>query len=447
MISFTPFGLAKKSCSIFTPVFTILPHLKSFCKHVLSCEPQILLVLVLNLPLLKRITGEMDYIKLHGLLKSKFDLRHEVTEISELDLAMRLLLFKSSPGPKGFDRLMLPRLRKYFGYDDLDNRIPENCAFKVPVFIPKHSTNRKKVIVLLHGLNERSWYKYLPWAAYLAYKTKRPVLAFPISFHMNRAPSEWTNRFSMKHLLEKRKAVFRNDLTSCSFLNVALSERLTEHPERFLTSGLQTIVDLLDLLRAIHKGEYSWFERGTTFDFFSYSIGGLISQVLMLANPLPLLPDAKHFLFCSGCLLEDMNGISKSILDSKASERLKNFYLEVLPQKLKSPGIIHDFFGGSSLGKAFQSLISDDVNKEQREFVFAANASKIRVISLYNDTVMPYYKVEKTFGPKKSAEVQVLDFDYSYTHEIPFPVLNKKIIPNVNRAFEEVFSDAADFLL
>lgn len=388
----------------------------------------------------------MDYVNIHRLLRNTFDLTKDSSDVSDMDLTIRLIAFHSSPKPSGFDRLILPELRKHFGYEHLDSHIEENKAFKCPLFIPKHQKLNKKVIVLLHGLNERSWDKYLPWAAHLAHQTQIPVLAFPISFHMNRAPSDWVNRFSMKHLLEKRQAFFKHELAAGSFLNAALSERLTDHPQRFLTSGLQTIVDLLDMLQAMHQGEYGCIEKGTTFDFFSYSIGGFISQVLMLSNPLQMLDDAKHFLFCSGCLLEDMNGMSKSILDNKASECLQHYYLDVLPCEMHSPGIVHDFFEQSAIGKAFQSLLSHGIKKKEREYLFSEKAQQIKVLSLHNDTVMPYNKVGKAFGPKNLPHINTLDFDYPYTHEVPFPVMNKKITTSVNHAFEEVFSDAAHFL-
>ncbi len=388
----------------------------------------------------------MNYFKTHSLLRNAFDLTKDSTNVVELNLIIRLIAFDSSTKTTGFDRLMLPRLRKHFGYEHVDNYIEENKAFKCPLFIPKCKNSNKKVIVLLHGLNERSWDKYLPWAANLANQLQIPVLAFPISFHMNRSPSCWKDRINMQPMLEKRKALFEKELVSSSFINAALSERLTIHPERFLTSGLQTIVDLLDLLQAMHDGEYNCIEKGTLFDFFSYSIGGFISQVLMLANPHPVLDIAKHYLFCSGCLLEDMNGMSKSILDNKASERLQKYYLDILPGEVESPGLVHDFFDQSSIGRAFQSLLSHEINKEHREQLFSAKLQQIRVLSLYNDTVMPWNRVDKTFGTTCSPNVKVLDFDYAYTHEVPFPVLNKNIATNVNRAFKEVFDDAAHFL-
>ena len=87
-----------------------------------------------------------------------------------------------------------------------DNQIKENKSFSYPVFTPKSKSKFNKAIVLLHGLNEKSWFKYLPWAYYLAEKTNRPVILFPISFHMNRCPESWGNPRAMMPLLSQRNS-------------------------------------------------------------------------------------------------------------------------------------------------------------------------------------------------------------------------------------------------
>jgi len=44
-----------------------------------------------------------------------------------------------------------------------DSSISENIEFSYPVFVPEDKSTRK-VILLMHGLNERSWVNYLVWA-------------------------------------------------------------------------------------------------------------------------------------------------------------------------------------------------------------------------------------------------------------------------------------------
>ena len=65
-----------------------------------------------------------------------------------------------------------------------DRFIRENTDFKYTVFAPKSNEKFSNAILLLHGLNERSWEKYLPWAEYLCKETGKPVILFPIAFHM-----------------------------------------------------------------------------------------------------------------------------------------------------------------------------------------------------------------------------------------------------------------------
>jgi hypothetical protein len=45
-----------------------------------------------------------------------------------------------------------------------DSEINENREFRYPVFLPEGYKQTNRAIILLHGLNEKSWDKYLPWA-------------------------------------------------------------------------------------------------------------------------------------------------------------------------------------------------------------------------------------------------------------------------------------------
>ena len=63
-----------------------------------------------------------------------------------------------------------------------DEAVEENRRFNYPIFIPRKTNSGKRVLLLLHGLNERYWDKYLVWAEYLALNTRNPVILFPIAF-------------------------------------------------------------------------------------------------------------------------------------------------------------------------------------------------------------------------------------------------------------------------
>ena len=116
-----------------------------------------------------------------------------------------------------------------------DSLIPENYHFSYPVFAPGNRSS-EKVILLLHGLNERSWVKYLAWAYWLARNTDSYVVLFPISFHINRSPESWSDPRKMLNLMKLRKSTL-GEIRMSSFANAALSNRLSEDPMRFFNSG------------------------------------------------------------------------------------------------------------------------------------------------------------------------------------------------------------------
>jgi len=198
-----------------------------------------------------------------------------------------------------------------------DEEIVENRVFSYPVFKNSGSAKSQKAIILLHGLNERNWNKYLVWAHYLVSKTGRPVILFPIAFHMNRSPETWSNPRVMATYLAARKQRL-GEVPLSSFANVALSERLSEDPLRFFTSGQQSAADLVQLALQLKKGEHPLFEKGTSPDLFAYSIGAFLAQILLLGNPEGLFTDSRLFLFCGGAFFDDMDGESKLIMDQKA---------------------------------------------------------------------------------------------------------------------------------
>ncbi len=54
--------------------------------------------------------------------------------------------------------------------EEVDSSIKDNAIFKYPVFTCNDNTNGD--IILLHGLNEKKWDKYIPWAYTLAKKNR-----------------------------------------------------------------------------------------------------------------------------------------------------------------------------------------------------------------------------------------------------------------------------------
>ena len=89
----------------------------------------------------------MEYTEKHNELKSLFNPDLAVTEIPGSGMSIINSQFTSDNLPESF-------------YNENDVRVTENSAFTYPLFVPADKESRK-VILLLHGLNERSWVKYL----------------------------------------------------------------------------------------------------------------------------------------------------------------------------------------------------------------------------------------------------------------------------------------------
>jgi len=324
-----------------------------------------------------------------------------------------------------------------------DLLITENRSFNYPVFIHHGTKKARKVIVLLHGLNERNWDKYLCWAEYLAKNTGKAVLLFPIAYHINRSPVQWSDPRSMSLLVKKRQLEVGEDRSLC-FANVALSERLSEDPERFYTTGRQTVQDLTDLVRQIKKGDHPLFAPGASVDFFAYSIGAFLSEILLMANPEKLFNESKLFIFCGGSIFEQMFGESRCIMDKPAYKRLFDFYCtEWLSQKyrnLKGPK--------DETLDAFNTMIIPGLEREKRENFFSKLGNRLSGISLKKDKVMPYAGVEACMGTSEAVKhFTLMDFPYEYTHESPFPT-NGRVEPSLlNSSFNDIFSRAALFLV
>lgn len=327
-----------------------------------------------------------------------------------------------------------------------DDNIIENRKFNYPVFVPAGCKKAKSCIILMHGLNERNWDKYLYWAEYLALNTGKPVLLFPIAYHMNRSPSEWSDPRLMKTLVDKRKLETGYNRSLC-FANVALSERLSEDPNRFYLSGHQTVLDMTVLVKQIKNGEHSLFESDSKVDFFAYSIGAFISEILLMANPENLFGNSRLFIFCGGAIFRSMYGESRCIMDKPAYDKIFKYYCYDWPDmagkfvsigKLEPDAFLH----------AFNAMIDPEKYKEERESFFVNEKDRISGISLMKDSVMPYSGVEACMGDKLAGKCfQIMDFPYEYSHESPFPFNGRTDEAILNSSFLSVFHKAVAFLI
>ncbi|NCB08163.1 MAG: hypothetical protein EOM73_08375, partial [Bacteroidia bacterium] len=117
----------------------------------------------------------MKYTNRLQLLNELFSLEKENMEIPGSNIRIQNLAFCSDlPEPEPVNK-MLPD-----SFSAEDSKIEENRQFNYPVFVPGQGKNNR-AIILLHGLNERDWTKYLPWGEYLAKNTQRTVILFPLA--------------------------------------------------------------------------------------------------------------------------------------------------------------------------------------------------------------------------------------------------------------------------
>jgi hypothetical protein len=314
-----------------------------------------------------------------------------------------------------------------------DRQVAENRRFSYAVFLPRGAARSRGAILLLHGLNERDWDKYLPWAERLVLLTGKAVVLFPIAFHMNRAPAAWRDPRLSLALAGARRSMGRN----ATFANATISARLSACPWRFHLSGKETLFDLRQLLGEIREGRHPLFVAGARVDMFAYSIGALLAEVLLLSDRGGLTGDARLFMFCGGALFSYMNGEARDIVDGEAYARVRSFYLD-------------EFLGrgdGGAFERAFRSMIVDGVGRERREVFFEGARERVRAVTLSNDAVMPTPGARAAFGERLSgAMLEEMTFPFVCSHQHPFPPGEGAAGELVEAAFDGLFDRAAGLL-
>jgi len=374
----------------------------------------------------------MEYTKTFNELKSVFTVENKKISIPGSDIEIHNIDFRSDAPLIEFSNIN-------------DRLIAENRTFSYPVFKPRN-TKSDKVILLLHGLNERSWVKYLVWAYYLALNTDSWVILFPISFHINRSPSAWKDPRAMIPFMKDRNSSI-GEINKSSFANIALSNRLTEDPMRFFKSGYQTTSDIVKLLSAVRDGEHEIIPRTNRFNIFAYSIGAFLAEIILMGNPGNLFSESKLFIFCGGSVFSNMQGSSKLIMDSVAFDRVYNYYLNDFEKTLIGKSPLVEFLRSNQIGMAFRSMIDLGRLKIFRENILKNLKDQIHSLSLLKDSVIPCKGIISTLGNNNRKNiVDVWDFPYAYTHENPFPILESPLSKKVDYWFERVFAEATMFL-
>jgi pimeloyl-ACP methyl ester carboxylesterase len=301
-----------------------------------------------------------------------------------------------------------------------DNRIGQNLRFRYPLVREALSagTARRhdRAVIVLHGLNERSFSKYIPWAYHLWKGCNAPVLLFPMTFHINRVSPQWAREQQAN--LEARKAIPGNE--NVHRFNAVISHRLGTHPERFIWGAIQSFWDIVDLVRQIRDGRHAHVDPDAEIDLLGFSAGGYVALVLMLENPEGLFSHSRAVLFASGSMVRDVNLSSHLIVDQAAEIALMNLYVKHR-KKLSGPRLLHwmEAHREGQWFNCFCGLMPDRARLDPR---LRALAPRLLGIANSNDSVFPTGAIHNTLqGVHRDIPIRVEELDLGI-HENPFAI-------------------------
>jgi len=328
-----------------------------------------------------------------------------------------------------------------------DADVKDNISFRYHVFSPVGAEKAKNIVLMFHGFNEKHWHKYLPWAKHIVDTTGKTVILFPIAFHMNRAPQEWSDTRLMYEVSNRRRELFP-DIIHSTLSNAAISTRLHTKPQRFALSGLQTYYDVIQLIDEYKSGLHPFIAPDAEVDLFAYSIGAFLSEILMMTNHENYFDKSKLVMFCGGPVFNRLSPVSKFILDSQANVALYSYIIEHLDSHLKKDEKLRHYLCERPEGISFRSMLNYGIMSDLREERLRNISDRLLAIGLKQDTVVPPYEIINTLQGKYRdipVKVDVLDLPYSYKHEDPFPIL-EKISDKVDAGFKRVFDPIGKFL-
>ncbi len=404
----------------------------------------------------------MNYTESFYALKELFsslETRKKLDTIEMDELEFESLSYKILPGIKDYycdihKTVLKPEFSFFTEIGTIEDNVhiediyvEENQKFKYQLIRPSGNEKVKKVTFLFHGINEKDWNKYLPWAKAICDGTQSTVILFPTAFHMQRAPKHWSNKRAMYKLSELRKQRFPNIINS-TLSNVAISMRLHSMPQRFIWSGLQTYYDVIHFIEDCKKDKHPFIDKDFEFNIFAFSIGGFLAQILKLTNYNNYFDKTRVCLFCSGSAFNRMSPVSKFILDSEANVALYSFMVEHFDKILQKDNLLHHYIkDGHIEGQVFNAMLDYQKMREFREQLLKKYEKQIYAITLRNDNVIPSFEVINTLqGAYRNINIPVdeVDFDHRYTHENPFPP-NSLEKETVDKNFSYIFNKVCEF--
>lgn len=323
-----------------------------------------------------------------------------------------------------------------------------NSDFIYSVVKPQGYKKSDKAILLFHGFNEKKWDKYLPWAVDIAEKMNRPVILFPIAFHMNRADERWSDREFMYSIAKKRMQSNPSN-SQTSYVNAAISLRLEAEPQRFFWGGLQTFYDTINLCNSIKSGKHQDFSENTDIDILSYSIGSFLSLILLMADSENLFSDSRLFCFCGGATFDRMYAASKYIMDNQSTVKMQSFYSTQLNCNfIAEKRLSHYLSDEHPEGFCFKKVLNYHHYLPEREARIKEISSRISALALEKDDVIPPDEVLNTLRGKYRSiptEVSISDYPFPYSHITMFNLM-PRYANEVDLAYNDFINRVISFL-
>ena len=301
--------------------------------------------------------------------------------------------------------------------EPIDCQIEENLRFRYPLLRePAEGPLRRhtRALILLHGLNERSFTKYIPWAYQIWSQVQFPVILFPLAYHINRVQRKWAA--DQVDIYDRRRAIAGNEYAHR--FNAVISERLTVHPERFLWGGIQCYWDIVDLVRAIREDRHPHFAPDAQVDFLGFSAGGYIALALLLENHRKYFEASRGILFASCSALRDVNLASPLILDHAAEIALMKLYVKYRT-KVMNPRLRH-WFEEHPEGRwfnAFCGLMPDRTGLDQR--LRALSPRLLGIAGIQDQVMTPGAMMNALQGIHRDTGVRLIELPLGI-HENPF---------------------------
>jgi hypothetical protein len=295
-----------------------------------------------------------------------------------------------------------------------DCDLAENVDFRYPLLRAPGAGRSRHLVVLLHGLNERSFTKYVPWAYQIWRATGAAVALHPLSFHVNRVDPRWGRE--VDGYLSRRRAVPRNE--DAHPFNCVISARLDAYPERFFWGGLQSYGDLVDLVREVREGRHPHVDPEARVDLVGYSIGGYLALGLLLLDEAGLFRESRAVILESGAVLRATNMSSRFIIDHACEVSLMKLYVR-FTGRLANDRLAH-WLRHHEMGRCFRALCGDEAERPRLEARLREIAPRLLAVTNRGDEVIPAPAVLNTLqGLHRDTGVRVEELSLG-VHEHPF---------------------------